>query len=100
MVKLKELITQIERALLDASSTLALLQALRASPPFSQVHASGDESPSMLRIGGFSYALMLGFMVLSVIYDKEFATGCINFGFDTGRLITNWLELVGRSTYF
>ena len=29
-------------------------------------------------IGGFSYALMLGFMVLSVIYDKEFEP-VINF---------------------
>ena len=46
-------------------------------------------------IGGFSYALMLGFMVLSVIYDKELEP-VINFAFDTGRLITNWLELVGR----
>jgi hypothetical protein len=34
-------------------------------------------------IGGFSYALMLGFMVLSVIYDKEFEPA-INFA--TGRL--------------
>ena len=42
-------------------------------------------------IGGFSYALMLGFMVLSVIYDKEFEP-VINFAFDTGRLITNWLD--------
>jgi len=39
-------------------------------------------------IGGFSYALMLGFMVLSVIYDKEFEP-VINFAFDIGRLITN-----------
>jgi hypothetical protein len=36
-------------------------------------------------IGGFTYALMLGFMVLSVIYDKEFEP-VINFAFDTGRL--------------
>jgi hypothetical protein len=50
-------------------------------------------------IGGFSYALMLGFMVLSVIYDKEFEP-VINFAFDTGRLITNWLDSLGAGNYW
>jgi hypothetical protein len=50
-------------------------------------------------IGGFSYALMLGFMVLSVIYDKEFEP-VINFAFDTGRLITNWLDSFVAGTYW
>ena len=49
-------------------------------------------------IGGFSYALMLGFMVLSVIYDKELEP-VINFAFDTGRLITNWLDSLVAGTY-
>jgi len=50
-------------------------------------------------IGGFSYALMLGFMVLSVIYDKEFEPA-INFAFDTGRLVTNWLDSLVAGTYW
>ena len=50
-------------------------------------------------IGGFSYVLMLGFMVLSVIYDKEFEP-VINFAFDTGRLITNWLDWFVAGTYW
>ena len=50
-------------------------------------------------IGGFSYALMLGFMVLSVIYDKEFEP-VINFAFDTGRLITNWLDSLVAGNYW
>src|SRR6476646_4820075 len=50
-------------------------------------------------IGGFSYALMLGFMVLSVIYDKEFEP-VINFAFDTGRLVTNWLDSLVSGTYW
>jgi len=42
---------------------------------------------------------MLGFMVLSVIYDKEFEP-VINFAFDTGRLITNWLDSFVAGTYW
>src|SRR6478735_5575572 len=42
---------------------------------------------------------MLGFMVLSVIYDKEFEP-VINFAFDTGRLITNWLDSLVSGTYW
>src|SRR6476620_10785975 len=50
-------------------------------------------------IGGFSYVLMLGFMVLSVIYDKEFEP-IINFAFATGRLVTNWLDSLVAGTYW
>ena len=42
---------------------------------------------------------MLQFMVLSVIYDKEFEP-VINFAFDTGRLITNWLNSLVAGTYW
>jgi len=42
-------------------------------------------------IGGASYALMLGIMVLSVVYDQEFEP-VITFAFDAGRSITNWLD--------
>jgi hypothetical protein len=42
---------------------------------------------------------MLGFMGLSVIYDKEFEP-VINFAFDTGRLITNWLDSLVAGTYW
>ena len=50
-------------------------------------------------IGGVSYALMIGFMVLSVVYDKEFEP-IISFAFDTGRLITNWLDSLVAGTYW
>lgn len=50
-------------------------------------------------IGGVSYALMLGFMVLSVVYDKEFEP-VISLAFDTGRLITNWLDSLVAGTYW
>ena len=36
-------------------------------------------------IGGVSYALMLGIMVLSVVYDQEFEP-VITFAFDIGTL--------------
>ena len=42
-------------------------------------------------IGSVSYALMLGIMVLSVVYDQEFES-IITFAFDAGRSITNWLD--------
>ena len=44
-------------------------------------------------IGGVSYALMLGMMVLSVVYDQELEP-VITFAFNTGRSITNWFEFV------
>ena len=40
-------------------------------------------------IGGVSYALMPGIMVLSVVYDQEFEQ-IITFAFDAGRSITNF----------
>src|SRR6476646_11195321 len=50
-------------------------------------------------IGGVSYALMLGIMVLSVVYDREFEP-VITLAFDTGRLITNWLDSLVSGTYW
>jgi hypothetical protein len=42
-------------------------------------------------VGGASYALMLGIMVLSVVYDQAFEP-LITFAFDTGRAITGTLD--------
>jgi hypothetical protein len=50
-------------------------------------------------IGGVSYALMLGVMVLSVVYDREFEP-VIDLAFNTGRLITNWLDSLVSGTYW
>ena len=50
-------------------------------------------------IGGVSYALMLGLMVLSVVYDRAFEP-IITLAFDTGRLITNWLDSLVAGTYW
>ena len=50
-------------------------------------------------IGGASYALMLGIMVLSVVYDQEFEP-VITFAFDAGRSITNWLDSLVCGTYW
>jgi hypothetical protein len=50
-------------------------------------------------VGGASYAFMLGIMVLSVVYDQEFEP-IITFAFDTGRLITNWLDSLVSGTYW
>ena len=50
-------------------------------------------------IGGASYALMLGIMVLSVVYDQEFEP-VITFAFDAGRSITNWLDSLVSGTYW
>jgi len=44
-----------------------------------------------LGIGGASYAIMLIFMVLSVIYDRQFEP-IITFAFDTGRWIVDTLD--------
>lgn len=44
-----------------------------------------------LGIGGASYAIMLLFMVLSVIYDRQFEP-IITFAFDTGRWIVDTLD--------
>src|SRR5262249_35796354 len=50
-------------------------------------------------IGGVSYVLMLGIMLLSVVYDREFEP-VITFAFNTGRLITNWLDSLVSGTYW
>jgi hypothetical protein len=50
-------------------------------------------------IGGVSYALMLGIMVLSVVYDQELEP-VITFAFDTGRLLTDWLDSLVSGTYW
>jgi hypothetical protein len=50
-------------------------------------------------IGGASYALMLGIMVLSVVYDRELEP-VITFAFDTGRQITNTLDSLVSGTYW
>ena len=44
-----------------------------------------------LGIGGASYAIMLIFMVLSVLYDRQFEP-IITFAFDTGRWIVDMLD--------
>jgi hypothetical protein len=48
-------------------------------------------------IGGVSYALMLGIMVLSVVYDRELEP-VITFAFDTGRRITGLLDSLVSGT--
>ena len=45
-------------------------------------------------IGGASYAIMLGIMVASIIYDRELEP-IITFAFDTGRSIIGAFELIG-----
>ena len=44
-----------------------------------------------LGVGGTSYALMLAFMVVSVVYDRELEP-VVTFAFDTGRQITDLLD--------
>lgn len=44
-----------------------------------------------LGIGGASYAIMLIFMVLSVVYDRQLEP-VVTFAFDTGRWITDVLD--------
>ena len=43
-------------------------------------------------VGGASYAVMLAIMVLSVVYDRQMEP-VITFAFDTGRWITDTLDL-------
>src|SRR6516162_9411509 len=50
-------------------------------------------------IGGVSYLLMLDIMVLSVVFDREFEP-VITFAFNTGRLLTNWLDSIVSGTYW
>ena len=44
-----------------------------------------------LGVGGASYAIMLTFIVLSVIYDRQLEP-IITFAFDTGRWIVDTLD--------
>ena len=46
-------------------------------------------------IGGMSYLIMLGIMVLSVVYDRELEP-VVTYAFDTGRRIIGALELCCR----
>ena len=50
-------------------------------------------------VGGASYALMLGIMVLSVLYDREFEP-VITFAFDTGRGIIDTLDRLVAGSYW
>ena len=50
-------------------------------------------------VGGASYALMLGIMVLSVVYDREFEP-LITFAFDTGRGIIDMLDRLVAGSYW
>lgn len=50
-------------------------------------------------VGGASYALMLGVMVLSVAYDREFEP-VITFAFDTGRGILDRLDGLVAGSYW
>ena len=50
-------------------------------------------------VGGASYALMLGIMVLSVVYDREFEP-VITFAFDTGRGIIDTLDRRVAGSYW
>jgi hypothetical protein len=50
-------------------------------------------------VGGASYALMLGIMVLSVVYDRELEP-VITFAFDTGRGIIETLDSLVSGNYW
>ena len=50
-------------------------------------------------VGGASYGLMLGIMVLSVVYDREFEP-VITFAFDTGRAIIKILDGLVSGSYW
>ena len=50
-------------------------------------------------VGGASYALMLGIMVLSVVYDEAFEP-LITFAFNTGRAIIDTLDELVSGSYW
>ena len=50
-------------------------------------------------IGAFSYAIMLGIMVVSVLFDKE-AAPVITFASDTGRGIVSALDTVVSGSHW
>jgi hypothetical protein len=50
-------------------------------------------------IGGFSYLIMLGIMILSVVYDREFEP-VIRVAFDIGRGIVNGLDTLVSGSHW
>jgi hypothetical protein len=50
-------------------------------------------------IGGFSYVIMLGIMILSVVYDREFEP-VITVAFDIGRGIVNTLDTLVSGSHW
>src|SRR5262245_46618400 len=50
-------------------------------------------------VGGASYVLMLGILVLSVVYDREFEP-VITFAFDKGRKIIDTLDSLVAGSYW
>jgi hypothetical protein len=50
-------------------------------------------------IGGFSYLIMLGIMILSVVYDREFEP-VIRVAFDIGRGIANSLDTLVSGSHW
>lgn len=52
-----------------------------------------------LGIGGVSYVIMLGIMVLSVVYDRELEP-IITFAFDTGRSIIHALDAMVSGSHW
>ena len=50
-------------------------------------------------VGAASYVLMLGILVLSVVYDREFEP-VITFAFDTGRKIIDTLDRLVAGSYW
>ena len=88
--------------------TARFISGLPSSVPFASrrsiFHAHCRDSSPPNRASSFSitcasYALMLGIMVLSVVYDQEFEP-IITFAFDAGRSITNWLDSLVSGTYW
>ena len=50
-------------------------------------------------IGGISYLIMLGIMVLSIVYDRQFEP-VVTFAFDVGRGILNGLDRVVSGSHW
>jgi hypothetical protein len=62
------------------------------------LHGS-DGFSSLSVLAGASYTLMLGIMVLSVVYDREFEP-VITFAFDTGRGLIDTFDRWVAGTYW
>lgn len=50
-------------------------------------------------VGGASYTIMLGFMILTVVYDRELEP-IVTFAFDTGRYVIDTLDSWVAGTYW